>query len=126
MSARSFGVAVVVDGAAVGGLTSVSLSGSDVAFIDTTTHATSTAKTFTGGLVDNGTIQLEGHLGSDAGQTKLKGSQGGAPISCTITFSDGSTASFTAVIGPFDVSNPLDEIITFTSSLKISGDVTWA
>ena len=127
MSIKSFGVAVTVGGTAIGKLTAANISGGDTAVHDTTTHQTSTARTFTGGLSDSGSLELEGHYDeSDSGQDTLRASQGGSPVAVVVTYSDSSTASFSAVVQSFNPSNPLDEIVTFSASLKISGDVTYA
>jgi len=71
MSTKSNGVAVTVGGTAIGGLVDVNISGGDVNNIDTTTHA-SAARTFVGGLVDYGTLELSGKFAiADTGQLAL-------------------------------------------------------
>lgn len=130
MAIKSFGVTVSVASNNIGGLTDVNLSGTDVSFVDTTTHGSADGfKEFVGGLKDGGTIELTGaYKIADAGQTYLRAAanQGGAPVAVVVEFSDGSTASCSAVVGPYTVSNPQDDKVEFTSTLKVSGKVTFA
>lgn len=127
MSIKSYGITVAIGGStAVNGLKSVSLSGSDVSFIDTTTHDGDGWKSYIGGLKDGGTLELSGDYDiNDGGQDDLR-TLLGETTSVVVTFSDLSTAEFDAIIGPYSVENPLDETATFTSSLKITGAVTYA
>lgn len=130
MAIKSFGVTVTVGGTAVLGLVDVSLPEVDVTDIDVTTHASEDGyREFVGGLKDGGVMTLSGkYLIGDAGQVKLRDpeQQGGDPVAIVVTFSDLSTAEFDAVIKGYGVNNPLDEDVQFTSSLKISGPVTYA
>ena len=126
---KSFGVAVSVASNDIGGLTDVSIPEVDVTFVDITTHDSSNYRDFVGGLKDGGTLTLTGAYNiSDSGQSYLRtpANQGGAAVAVVVTFSDSSTCSFDAVVGGFGVSNPLDDKVEFTASLKISGDVTYA
>ncbi len=127
MSIKSFGVSVTVGGTTIGGLTSVTPGGKDVNFIQTTTHeATGKAHTFIGGLIDNGSLDLEGNYDiTDAGQLKLL-DDAGDTAAVVVTMSDGSTHTFSAVIGAYNIGNPLDDTVTFTCSLKVTGPITSA
>ena len=124
---RSFGIEVTVDSTVIGSLTDVAPGGGDVTFVDTTTHDTSGGwKTYVGGLKDGGTLELTGKYDiSDAGQVKLR-TLLGETESVVVTFSDNSTATFTGVVGAYNVSNPLDDATEFTSSIKITGAVVYA
>lgn len=122
---KSFGVGITVATNAVGGVTEINKSGGDVNFIDTTTHDTTGAREFIGGLLDEGTIEISGrYADDDVGQSYLQDNPG-ATAAVVITFSDTSSIGFNAVIGAVDITNPLDEEVGFSCSLKISGDVTW-
>lgn len=123
---KSFGVSVSVGGTSIGGLTSASLSGGDVNFIDVTTHdSTGGWKEFVGGLVDGGTLDLNGNYDAeDSGQGKLIDDVA-ETLAVVITYSDGSTASFNAVVGKYDVGNELDDKITFSCPLKVTGEITF-
>ena len=127
---KSFGVAVSVASNTIGGLTDVSIPESEVTDIDVTTHDTSGGyKEYVGGLKDGGVVTLSGDYNiSDTGQTYLRtaANQGGDPVACVVTFSDTSTASFNAVVKGYGVTNPLDDVVGFTASLRISGAVTYA
>lgn len=124
---RSFGIGVTVASNAIGCLTDVNVSGGDVTFVDTTTHDSSGGyKEFVGGLKDGGTLELTGKYSyADAGQTHLRANLG-ASKAFVVTFSDGTKVSFTAIVGAYNTSNPLDDAVEFTASAKITGAVTWA
>ena len=126
---KSFGVSVSVATNDIGGLTDVSIPETEVTDVDTTTHDTEGGyRTFVGGLKDGGTLTLSGNYDiADTGQSylRLPANQGGAAVAVIVTFSDLSTASFNAVVKGYGTSNPLDDVVTFTSSLRISGPVNY-
>lgn len=124
---KSFGVAVTVATNAIGGLTDVGISGTEVSFIDTTTHdSTGGYREFVGGLKDGGTLELTGKYDiADTGQVYLRANPG-VSAACVVTFSDDSTATFTAIVGGYATSNQLDDAVEFTASLKITGAVVYA
>lgn len=127
---RSFGVTVSVASNLIGGLKDVQIPEVEVTDIDVTTHDSAGGyRQFLGGLKDGGTVTLSGAYDiSNTGQTYLRtaANQGGAPVAVVVTFSDDSTCTFNAVVKGYGTSNPLDEDVTFSSSLKISGAVTYA
>jgi predicted secreted protein len=127
---KSFGVTVTVATNAIGGLKSVEIPETEVTDIDVTTHDSAGGfRQFVGGLKDGGTVTLAGAYDiANAGQTYLRtaANQGAAPVAVVVTFSDGSKATFNAVVKGYGVSNPLDEDVTFNSSLKVSGAITFA
>jgi predicted secreted protein len=126
MSIKSFGVKVEIDEEEVGGLKEVNPGGGDVTFIETTTHGGDGWKTYIGGLKDGGTLELSGDYDiDDDGQALLRDSLGETET-VVVTFSDESTTTFSGIIGPYNVTNPLDETVGFTSSIKITGEVTYA
>ncbi len=126
---KSFGVAVTVATNSIGGITDVSIPEVEVTDIDTTTHDTAGGyRTFVGGLKDGGVLTISGLYDiENAGQAYLrnKDNQGGEPVACTVVFSDGSEAEFEAVVKGYGVTNPLDENVTFSASLRISGPVDY-
>lgn len=127
MAIRSNGIAVTVGGTAIGGLIDVNISGGDVNNIDTTTQGDA-ARTFVGGLVDYGTLELSGKFDiTDAGQLALISGTGDT-AAVVVTYNDAgdTTASFSAIIGAFNLSNPLDDTVDFSCSCKITGAVTIA
>lgn len=127
MASKSFGVAVTVNTIAIGELTDVTPGGVDVNFIDVTAHDSAGGwKEFIGGLTDGGTLELTGnYVEADAGQTELRDERGNV-AAVVITFSDATTSTFSAVVGGYNLSNPLDDKIEFTCSLKVTGAITIA
>lgn len=125
MAIKSNGVAVTVGGTAIGGVLDANLSGIDVNNIDTTTHD-DTARTFVGGLVDYGTCEITGKFDiTDTGQLALIAGTGNT-AAFVVTYSDNTTATFSAIIGGFPLSNPLDDTVDFTCSCKVSGAIVVA
>jgi|TARA_R110002124_G_scaffold73619_1_gene197448 predicted secreted protein len=127
MATKSFGVTVTVNTIAIGELTDVTPGGVDVNNIDTTAHDSSGGwKTFMGGLSDGGTLELSGnYVIADAGQVELRASRGDT-ASVVVTFSNASTSTFSAVIGGYNLANPLDDKIEFSCSLKVTGPIVIA
>lgn len=125
MAIKSFGVSVTIGGTAIGELTDVSANGVDVNFIDTTAHDSSGSwKTFIGGLTDPGTLELTGNYKQgDAGQAALISGRG-TSVAVVITFSDSTNMNFNAIVGGYNLSNPLDDKVEFTCSLKITGAIS--
>jgi len=127
---RSFGVAITVATNAIGGVESITIPETEMTDIDITTHdSTGGYKEYVGGLKDGGIVQINGKYDiGNTGQTYLRtaANQTGTAVACEITFSDGSTCSFDAVLKGYGVDNPLDEAVTFTASLRISGAVVYA
>lgn len=122
---KSFGITVSLGGTAIDGLTDVNISGRDVTAIDSTTHGSSgNARTFIGGLIDNGTLELTGNFAGDsAGLTYIEGHLGEV-VAAVVTYSDASTHLFNVVVGTPTYDNPLDDKIGWTCSCKISGAIT--
>jgi predicted secreted protein len=123
---KSFGVVVTLGSTVIGGLTEVSFSGGDVNFVDITTHSSAGGwKEFVGGLSDGGTVELTGACDlADSGQAALI-TERAETVSVTVTLSDGSSATFDAVVGVYQVSNPQDDKIEFTCSLKVTGEIDY-
>lgn len=124
---KSYGVAVTVASNDIGDLTDVVLSGGDVNFVDMTTHdSTSGWKEYIGGLKDGGTLELTGaYNAADTGQDYLR-SNPGATAAVVVTLSNGATASFSGIVGMVQLSNPLDDKVEFSCSIKVNGVITYA
>jgi len=127
MATKSFGVSVKVNTILIGELNDVTPGGVDVSNIDTTAHdSTGGWKTFIGGLTDGGSLELSGnYVIANAGQVELRSERGNV-AAIVVTFSDTSTSTFSAVVGGFSLSNPLDDKIEFTCSLKVTGPIVIA
>lgn len=119
---KSFGAEVYMNGVAVGGLTDISASGTDVSIIETTSHDSSGGhRTFLAGLKDGGTLEITGRYNyADAGQAEWKAEMG-VIHTIYIVLSDNSGLAFEAIIGGFSTSNPLDDAVEFTATAKITG-----
>jgi len=124
---KSYGVTVTAATNLIGGLTDVSPGGTEVSFVDLTTHdSTGGWKEFVGVLKDGGTLELTGaYNGADVGQDYIRANPG-VSAACVVTFSDATTCSFTGIVGGFSTSAPLDDKVEFTASIKITGAVTYA
>ena len=108
-------------------LLGISQDGMSRPAIDTSHMGTSTWKTFMpGDLVDNGEVQMEIAFNPD----------NQPPISAvaetiTITFpvpagsSSGATAAFSGFVTDWGVQGPLEERMTSTITIKVSGQITW-
>jgi predicted secreted protein len=125
MAIKSFGISVTIGGTAIAELTDVTVGGVDVNFIDTTAHDSSGGwRTFLGGLTDPGTIDLTGNYKqTDAGQAALISGRG-TSVAVNITFSDSTNVTCSAIVGGYNLSNPQDDKVEFTCSLKITGAIT--
>jgi predicted secreted protein len=123
---KSFGVRVFVGGNEIGGLKSVELPEVEVTDIDLTTHnSTGGFREFDGGLKDGGTVTMSGAYDiADDGQAYIRDPDNqGEDCAVVVVFSDGSWSGFDGVIKGYGVSNPLDEDVTFNSSIKVSGEI---
>lgn len=107
-------------------LTAINGEGIERASIETTHLGTTTARTFMGGdLFDPGNVSLELQFDPDN-----KPPFTGASETITVTFplsSGGSTAATWAASGfvtGFDYGAPLEELMTGTMTVKLSGDIT--
>jgi len=127
MAIKSFGVTVKINTILIGGLMEVTPGGRDVNFIDTTSHDSAGGnREFIGGLTDNGTLELGGNFVlADVGQVELREEQGEI-AAIIVTFSDLSTSTFSAVVGAFNIGNPLDDKVDFSISLKVTGAIVIA
>lgn len=125
---KSLGATLSVASNLVGGLNGITIPESDAADIDLTTHE-SPAREYAGGLADFGVVTVTGKYDpSDTGQSYLAdpANQGGDPVACVVTFSDSTTASFSAVVKGFGVTvGDVDSAVEFSASLRISGEVTY-
>lgn len=121
---KSFGAIVYINGIAVGGLTDISASGTEVNFVDSTSHDTAGGfKTFLSGLKDGGTLELTGKYNyADSGQAEWKAEEG-VSHAFYIILTDSSGLAFNAIVGGFQTSNPLDDAVEFTATARITGPV---
>lgn len=100
-------------------------------FIDVTTHdSTGGYREFIAAKIrEAGEVVVEGNfLATDTnGQIGLKSDlEAGTVQNFVITFPDGTTWTFTAVVSKFSISSPLEKQMGFSATLKIAGKPTLA
>ena len=118
------GTTVSVGGTAIGNLLSVSPTSLSVATIDSTSMGDSW-RTFIGGLKDGGECSFEiSYDPSLASHTSLEGYIDGDNYVILITWSDETTCTFNAIITSFSPSAAIDDKLTCSVGLKITGAVT--
>jgi len=123
----AFGTSITIDSAAIAELTNI--GGVDISMdtIDVTNHDSSDAyREFIGGLIDAGEVPIEGNFyPGDAGQVALLTALNARTASAfVITFpaSVGATWTFNALVTGFMAAEaPVDGVLPFSATLKISG-----
>lgn len=93
------------------------------------TNLSSTAKEFRIGLQDYGSFSMEWDVDfEDAGQNAVRAAQAsGAVKTFVLTFPDGSTATFQGLVkNATSLSGGVDQVITGSVSIKITGEPTFA
>lgn len=123
-----YGVAMTYDTNAIGEAKFV-LPDSVIDMLDATTNDSASAtREFIAGLIDEGEVGIEGNYDkTDVGQSALRAGRGGTAKACVITLPSASgTLSFNGLVSAFSIQSPHDDILTFSSTVKISGPVTFA
>ena len=117
---------------AIGDIVSISTPSVSVATIDTTSVA-SVYRTFLGGTIDSGEMSLEIMYdpNSTAGailEVEWEATASAAPVQreCVITFSDSSSYTFYAILTAFSASVQIDDKVTASVQLRVSGAITVA
>jgi predicted secreted protein len=127
MALFAHGTTFEIENVLVGGLTGISLPAESRDSLDSTDHDALGTRTFLPGLVDGGTVELEGHLiPGDAGQGDLRDNlNGGDPVECIITVPSTPTTIFTfdAFVTAVGGDAPFDGLGAFSASLKVTGPV---
>lgn len=95
------------------------------------THLRSTAKEKKIGLRDEGSLSLElNYLPKDPGQAALQAARtANTKVSIRITLTDDSpatTATFDAYVPDFQIKGGVDEKVSATCKMEITGAVTWS
>ena len=132
MAITSNGTTFSYNSVAIGDVLSISSPSVTVATIDTTGIA-DVFRTFLGGTIDSGELSLEimydpnGTAGA-ALEAEWESTASAAPTAktCVITFSDSSTYTFSAILTGFSASVAIDDKVTASVSLKVSGSITVA
>lgn len=115
---------------ALGEVKSIQGPGGSASVIDTT-NLSSTAKEKAMGLQDEGQITLELNLDTDdTMQTGLRTDRTNQTLrNFKITLTDSSpatTLTFAAYVTNFSIAAAVDDVVTASVTLEISGAVTWA
>tara|TARA_Y100001973_G_scaffold103364_1_gene170459 strand:+ start:176 stop:550 length:375 start_codon:yes stop_codon:yes gene_type:complete len=121
MAATGNGSSITLAGGAVGTVTALSGIGGTRESIDTSHLATTGGRTFVpSDLVDFGEISVEGHW--DGTQPQITGSSTGA-YSITIGTTTSKTWAGSGFISSWESGTPMDDLISFSLTIKCTG--TW-
>lgn len=102
-------------------LTNVDWSGISRSAVETTTMATTTAKTFMpSDIYDPGSLTVEMQFDSDAAPPV-----NGAAETITVTFGDSETWIASGFLTDFAFTAATEELITATATIKFSGPITF-
>lgn len=119
------GTTITVDSQLIGDVLSIAAATVTVATIDST-DLDSTWRTFIGGLKDGGDCTFEiAYDPSGADHQALETDIDGAAKSVSIAWSDSTTMSFSAIITSFSPSAAIDDKLTCSVGMKITGAVTF-
>lgn len=123
------GTTFTINSVEVGGIKSFSGFDGEAADIDITTLA-STAKEFRQGLQDFGNFTLElVRDPNDVGQIELDTAKAAQTVqTCVLSFPDDvdlNVATFSAFVKSQSTGGGVDDIITGTANLRVTGSVVW-
>lgn len=99
---------------------------------ETTTHDSSNAwREFVGGLIDGGEVSLDlvydPAEATHANSTGLLSELTGRTVEgFRVTWPDTSTATFNALVTGFEPGAPVDDLLSASATLKVTGAVTFA
>jgi hypothetical protein len=129
MAITANGTTFSYNSVAIGDVLSISSPSVSVATIDTTGIA-DVFRTFLGGTIDSGEMSVEvmydpNSTAGAAFEAEWESTASAAPTAkaCVITFSDSSAYTFNAVLTGFSASVALDDRVTASISLKVSGSI---
>jgi len=119
------GTTITVDSQLIGDVVSIAAASISVATIDST-DLDSTWRTFIGGIKDGGECSFEiAYDPSDTAHQALETDIDGASKAVSIAWSDSTTMTFSAIITSFSPSAALDDKLTCSVGMKITGAVTF-
>ena len=132
MAITANGTTFSYNSVAIGDVVSISAPSVTVATIDTTNIA-DVYRTFLGGTIDSGELSLEimydpNSTAGAALEAEWEATASAAPTAraCVITFSDSSTYTFNAILIGFQANLAIDDRVTASVSLRVSGAITVA
>jgi len=119
------GTTITIDSQLIGDVTSINAATISVATIDST-DLDSTWRTFIGGIKDGGDCTFEiAYNPGDASHIALEADLDGAAKAVSIAWSDSTTCTFSAIITSYSPSATLDDKLTCSVGMKITGAVTF-
>jgi|TARA_R100000084_G_scaffold109442_1_gene76890 predicted secreted protein len=119
------GTTLTVDSQVIGNVLSVSAVNVTVATIDST-DLDSSWRTFIGGLKDGGECSFElAYDPSNSSHQGLEADIDGASKAVIVTWSDSTTCTFSAIITSFAPSAAIDDKLTVSIGMKITGAITF-
>lgn len=124
---KALGTTLKIDSTTVGKLTSISGVEISADTIDASTlDDTEGYRKYEAGWVDGGEVSAEGYLdGVGTAEATLAGYVGGEAKDCEITFPKGAKWSFDGIVTGFSTGADLDDLVTFSISIKVSGKPTF-
>ncbi len=96
--------------------------------IDISTHdSADNYREYIGGMIDGGTVDIEGIYKGDTTTTALKDLlEADDPVAFEITTASGKTITFDGFVVAFDMELPFEDAEAFSASIKVTGKVTIA
>lgn len=126
---RGVGTTLSVDTKLIGGLTSIGGIEASAETVDVTAlDSQGGYREYLAGFKDAGEVSLEGFLddGTSANQESIYTLfESGNTAACVITFPNGGNWTFNGIITGFGTSASVDDAITFTATIKVSGAPTF-
>lgn len=126
---RGVGTTFTANSKKIGGLTSIGGIEASADTVDVTAlDSDGGYREYIAGFKDAGEVSLEGFLddATDANQSELYTLfSNGNIVDCVITFPNGGKWEFKGIVTGFGTSASVDDAITFTSTVKVSGAPTF-
>lgn len=129
MALSSYNTTLSIGGITFGEVTNISVGGSSLVEIDTTS-LTSQNKSFLMGALDAGTLTIDFFAPANfSGFSSVNPASGSAsPVNYSISFADGDlNASFPGICTNLSISAEQDGAVTASATVKITGNsITWS
>lgn len=126
---RGVGTTFTANSKVIGGLTSIGGIEASADTVDVTAlDSQGGYREYIAGFKDAGEVSLEGFLddATEANQSELYTLfQSGTVVACVITFPNGGKWEFDGIVTGFGTSASVDDAITFSSTIKVSGEPTF-
>lgn len=126
---RSVGTTFMANSKVIGGLTSIGGIEASADTVDVTAlDSQGGYREYIAGFKDAGEVSLEGFLddATAANQSELYTLfQSGNEVDCEINFPNGGSWAFKGIVTGFGTSASVDDAITFSSTVKVSGEPTF-